>query len=564
MSSKVGTTSGSLFQTNLANATSIAADANGVFIVGSGGGGGIITINGDTGSITGSTVQIFSNQATLNSGSSVLFANSGTVSTLNVTDSFHNTIMGNGSGSLTNDTHNFNNTGFGMTVLTALDPTGVTGNQNTAFGYQALNVNVNGNNSCAFGMNSCVSVNDSNICAFGPFTLASATSGTDNCAFGNTGLGLLLTGRFNCAIGSNAGFNYAGAESSNICIMNAGVLGESNVMRLGTQGTSDGQINSTFIAGIAGVTTSNTEFVTIDTTTGEMGSSASAGSVTIDGDTGSATPSSGIINFHANNQAGSTCNFSATGNTVNLTLLSGVSNLCLGNNSTAITGARNIAVGDGALASLTTGSDNCAYGHQSLLNGSSTLQNTAYGTNSLQNLLTGIQNTCFGHTTGMNYTTSESKNILIGENVRGTVGESGIIRIGVTGDQTSCFIAGISGATITGAAVLCDTNGQLGTIVSSERFKENIQEIKSSKIIDLTPVSFTYKSPENPPSTYLEDKSTHFGMIAEDVHKHFPELVIYDEENKPFTIKYHEMYALLLAEIKSLRLEVNDLKNQAA
>ena len=61
-----------------------------------------------------------------------------------------------------------------------------------------------------------------------------------------------MSGSYNIALGYRSGWNYGSVgtpENRNIVIGNLGVLGESNVMRLGTQGTGAGQISNTYIAG---------------------------------------------------------------------------------------------------------------------------------------------------------------------------------------------------------------------------------------------------------------------------------------------------------------------------
>ena len=132
-------------------------------------GSGITTINGDSGSITGVTVTIFANNATQNAGSTVLFENSGTTSTLNVSDSNNNTIIGKGSGNGTfTGTHN--------TFTGALiGPSAVTISNNTATGYFALNA-INGTGGAA-NLNSAV----------GALALSKLTSGTFNCGLGTLG-----------------------------------------------------------------------------------------------------------------------------------------------------------------------------------------------------------------------------------------------------------------------------------------------------------------------------------------------------------------------------------------
>lgn len=134
----------------------------------------------------------------------------------------------------------------------------------------------------------------------------------------------------------------------------------------------------------------------------------------------------------------------------------------------------------------------------------------------------------------------------------GTLGGPGVIEIGQNGVHTSCVVQGIDGVTVTGAAVLCATTGQLGDVASSERFKKDIQAIPPNKILELEPVTFKYKKD-------TEDRF-HFGLIAEEVHKIFPELVLYDKERKPYSVMYHEMPVLLLAEIQKLRKELDELK----
>src|SRR5208337_453528 len=106
--------------------------------------------------------------------------------------------------------------------------------------------------------------------------------------------------------------------------------------------------------------------------------------------------------------------------------------------------------------------------------------------------------------------------------------------------------------TVSGSAVLITSGGRLGDIVSSERFKKEIQAIPPNNFLDLQPVTFKYKKD-------TEDRF-HFGLIAEEVEKVFPELVLYDKEKKPYSVMYHEMPVLLLAEIQKLRKEIDELK----
>src|SRR5207302_114720 len=115
------------------------------------------------------------------------------------------------------------------------------------------------------------------------------------------------------------------------------------------------------------------------------------------------------------------------------------------------------------------------------------------------------------------------------------------------GIQTRNFQAGIFGSgPIVGAAVLVDANGQLGTIPSSIRYKENVQDMQeaSHAILSLRPVTFNYKSDES--------KSKQFGLIAEEVHAVLPALVVRGADGEIETVKYHELAVLLLNELIKL------------
>ena len=141
-------------------------------------------------------------------------------------------------------------------------------------------------------------------------------------------------------------------------------------------------------------------------------------------------------------------------------------------------------------------------------------------------------------------TGGESNNIDIGANVNGVAGESNTIRIG-NPDITDTCISGISGTTVaSGAAVLVDSNGHLGTVTSSKRFKEEIKPMNqtSEAIFSLEPVTFRYKKELDPAGT------SQFGLIAEDVAKVNPTLVLRDKEGKPYTVRYDAVNAMLLNE----------------
>jgi hypothetical protein len=175
--------------------------------------------------------------------------------------------------------------------------------------------------------------------------------------------------------------------------------------------------------------------------------------------------------------------------------------------------------------------------------------NTACGFKALNTNTTGQRNIALGQQAGLNLTTGND-NITIG-NV-GVAAEAATIRMGTAGTHTRAFIAGIRGVT-TGVAnaipVLIDSNGQLGTISSSRRFKEEIRAMgdATERLLALRPVTFRYK-----PEVQAGERPLEYGLIAEEVAEVFPELVVFDEEGKPFTVKYHLLSSMLLNELQRL------------
>jgi hypothetical protein len=115
------------------------------------------------------------------------------------------------------------------------------------------------------------------------------TQGSYNLGCGDRTIYRLTTGSYNVVYGSDggvgsgygAGYNYTGAESSNILVNHIGVTGESNVMRLGTSGSGNGQINKAYIAGTYGVTPGGTINVALVDSNGQLGSVATGATGTV-------------------------------------------------------------------------------------------------------------------------------------------------------------------------------------------------------------------------------------------------------------------------------------------
>ena len=209
----------------------------------------------------------------------------------------------------------------------------------------------------------------------------------------------------------------------------------------------------------------------------------------------------------------------------------------LSSNSTA---DYNTALGFGALYS-NNGADNTATGYDALYANTSGTDNTADGLHALANNTIGSNNIAEGWHAGYNLTTG-SNNIDIG-NV-GVAAESGVIRIGTMGTQTKTYIAGIYGTSVSGSAVVVSSTGQLGVVVSSERFKTDIAPMGSDteKLQALRPVKFHLKTDPH--------GAVQYGLIAEEVAKVYPELVIRDETGRIDGVRYDELAPMLLNEMQ--------------
>jgi hypothetical protein len=210
----------------------------------------------------------------------------------------------------------------------------------------------------------------------------------------------------------------------------------------------------------------------------------------------------------------------------------------------------NVALGPKALLSETTGDTNSAIGYSALTNNMTGSNNTAIGESSLYNNISGSDNIGIGAQAGMNVTTG-SNNIDIGH--QGQSGESNAIRIGTQGTQTAAYIAGIAGTTeASGVAVYVSNTGQLGTLSSSIRFKEDVHDIgdASRVLMSLRPVSFRYR-PEYDPEGLQQ-----YGLIAEEVEQKAPALVVYGSDGKPVTVRYNLVNALLLNEVQRQNAEI--------
>jgi hypothetical protein len=221
-------------------------------------------------------------------------------------------------------------------------------------------------------------------------------------------------------------------------------------------------------------------------------------------------------------------------------------------------GYSNTASGVNALYSNTAGIDNTASGQDALFSNSTGNDNTATGVQAL-NSATGSGNIAVGFQAGLNVTTGSS-NIEIG-NV-GAAADNKVIKIGTVGTHKKAYIAGIfSNAAVSGLTVVVGSNGELGAVSSSERFKTDIAPMGSNtaKLQQLRPVIFHYKA--DPRGTLR------YGLIAEEVAKVYPELVVRNGEGRIDGVRYDELAPMLLNEMQKQQAklaEVDELKQQIA
>ena len=185
--------------------------------------------------------------------------------------------------------------------------------------------------------------------------------------------------------------------------------------------------------------------------------------------------------------------------------------------------------------------------------------NTFVGAEAGVNMTGGTDNILIGIDAGQNLTGSQTiADIYIG--TLGVAGESNTIRLGTTGTsgnyQKQTFIAGISGINVSGGTnVVVNSNGQLGIAGSSRRFKDNILDMgdASSKLFQLRPVTFFYKPQYDDGSHIVQ-----YGLIAEEVAKIYPDLVVYDTDGQPQTVRYHLLTPMLLNELQKQHKIVSD------
>jgi hypothetical protein len=188
--------------------------------------------------------------------------------------------------------------------------------------------------------------------------------------------------------------------------------------------------------------------------------------------------------------------------------------------------------------------------------------NAALGRNALAANQGGSNNIAIGSNAGYSVR-GGSYNIEIG-NV-GTANDAGTIRLGTSSQQGSAYIAGIANSHVAGSAVYVTATGQLGVLASSERYKTDVASMGSSseKVRELRPVTFHLKTDPK--------AGVQYGLIAEEVAKVYPELVVRDENGRVEGVRYEELAPMLLNELQQQQgrlaeqqAELQEMRSQLA
>jgi len=222
-------------------------------------------------------------------------------------------------------------------------------------------------------------------------------------------------------------------------------------------------------------------------------------------------------------------------------------------------GVQNTAIGLGALRNNNVGQANAANGWNALASNTVGNDNTAVGWDALGSNTTGGANTALGYGALFTNTTGENNTAIGAFAGKGVTTADHVICIGSSGGDVnfSTWIDNIYGVTTqsgTTAPVVVSDGGQLGTVASSQRFKKDIATMdKASEVIlSLRPVTFHYKTDAR--------ETSQFGLIAEEVAKVNPDLVLPDNEGKPYTVRYDAVNAMLLNEFLKEHRKVEKLE----
>ncbi len=457
----------------------------------------------------------------------------------NVNPGIENIAIGDGAGnsSATGGQSQFIGNGSGASLTT--------GNADVFIGSAAGYATTTGNGDVYIGY---LSGSQSTTAAYNTFVGAD-TGYSDSTGAHNTFLGFNAgdyntTGQQNTFLGDSAGQGNS-TGSSDIYINDSGANNESNTIRIGDPANQ----HAAYVAGIYGGSVSSGQPAFIDSS-GHLGTRGNVSGYQIDGKTiFNANPA--IENITIGDGAG---NASATGGQNQIIGDQSGTNLTTGNadvfmgssaGNATTTGNGDVYIGYLSGSHATTGAYNTFVGGESGSANVGGSYNTYLGFQAGNHLNGGNGNTFLGQFAGT-VSTSGSNNVYISN--QGVASESNTIRIGDPANQFSSYMAGMYGVTsASGVPVYIGSNGQLGTQTSSRRYKEEIREMgdATASLMKLRPVTFYYKHEyDNGPRTLQ------YGLIAEEVAKVFPELVAYNPDGSPYTVRYQFLSSMLLNEVQ--------------
>jgi hypothetical protein len=429
-----------------------------------------------------------------------------------------------GTAALANVTSGLFNTGLGHYAATQT----TTGGMNTAVGRHALYSNTAGSSNTALGELALFRNVESHNTALGAQALFNSTTGRGNTAAGREALRAATTANWNTAVGYFA--------------MRNTTIGWANTA-LGTQALF---LNGTGTGNVA-IGINALQSNTHGDHNVAVGQSALLSSTTQFGLT--------AVGFEAlkANSIGNGAEEIGIENTA-------VGYRVLADNTSGATipgrGSGNTGVGFEALVANTSGAGNTAIGLEALRDVTTGLNNTAVGVRALE-ATNGNRNVGIGVLAGWANTTG-STNIYLGD-VAGVDGENNTMRLGWEA-QTRTFIGGVNNVTVSnGTMVYIDTtSGQLGTMMSSGRYKEAVRGMgdASTGLLRLRPVTFRYtEAVVGPGARPLE-----YGLIAEEVAEVYPGLVTYDPDGRPATVQYRKINAMMLNEVQRQERTIHALE----
>ena len=443
--------------------------------------------------------------------------------------------FGAGYGALMSNTSGFGNAAVGDNAMQS----NMDGRFNTALGQNALLSNKSGSLNTAIGASALAGNTASFNTAVGGNALLNNSTGGFNTAVGAQALDQNISGQNNTAVGAQALLQSTGGDNTavgaqalqnNTSFANTAV--GSQTLSLNTSGNGNTALGASALG---------------SNVTGTNNTALGAGALAYSTSISNTAVGSGALS-NQNNTAGY--------------------NTAVGWNalSSVTSGASNTAVGQYAGSTMTVGSANTAIGGLALLSNQTGNSNTAIGGTALNQLTSGNNNVAIGQSAGGSLHTGSNNIYISSDTYSGEANESGVTRIGdlANGTATSTFIAGIYGfqtGNMNDSAVMISANGRLGTIHSSRRYKEDIQDMAdaSSRLMKLRPVTFRYRTAFDDGSKPLQ-----YGLIAEEVDEVYPDLVARSGDGQIETVKYQVLPSMLLNELQKQNAQITSLTEQVA